>query len=309
MARHDPPTLPISALETHLDYDPATGLLLWKKPTSRHTKPGDEAGHVTATGTIIVSLLKHKIPAATVCWALAHKTYPAMAVDFVNGDRHDLRLSNLCYRSVTRSDSPKATSMRLYRERRKQRDLDAAAREATERMTADYPNIGWHRQHQTWVVYEPPMPGRVKSFNRVVGRTTDHDEAMLISDDFRRNVYLLDDRLDLTADQEAITLGARGYYHLTLGELNDMLAYDNETGVFVWRSPITMAGLQADKPVNPKVPSSPRYVSIRGRRLFGHMLAWFMTYHQWPRPKSILWHDENPSNNAIHNLYLRSEND
>jgi hypothetical protein len=308
MTRRPPSTLPISTLANHLSYDPETGLLTWRKPTSRHTRIGDEAGHVTVTGAVIVSLLQHKMPASTVCWALSFGEYPAQAIEFINRDKRDLRLSNLRYRSVSQSDTPKAVAMREYRQRKKERDLDAAEQLALAKASTDYPNVAWSKSRASWAVYEPRLPNSPQPFlNRVLARTPDHDEAMLISDEYRRRMYFLADVPDLDPALATVDLGARGYYRMTLGELYTRLAYDPETGEFIWREPAVYVGTRADLPVS-NSDRSPRYVSMRGRRLYAHMLAWFMTYHVWPRPKAVLWHDDDPSYNAIHNLYLRTDN-
>ena len=308
---------PASLIPQAFKYDPDTGSLSWLKKT-RHTDIGDEAGSVTRRGQVIVTLHGAKLPAEEVCWVLMHGTWPTLPIRFRNSDRQDLRWQNLYeYTGLTKSDTPKAIAMRELRERQKRQALEArteaAQREAAE-LVAQYPNIAWSHRSQAFVVSEPytlPFsPPVAPPKNRRIGYTDTFEEGVMLYEDHLQRLDLIcQPRAPLPDHVLDLTPGARGYYAVTMRELHAMLHYDQDTGEFIWRGPSGLVGLRADHPVTPSVAISPRYISVRGRRLFGHMLAWFMTYHQWPRPKSILWHDENPSNNAIHNLYLRSEND
>lgn len=293
-------------------YDPNTGELTWAKKT-RHMSIGDKAGTVTPSG-IVITFRGDKIPAQDLCWAMVYGQWPKRPIKFRNGNNQDLRFDNLYeYLGPVLSEDPKAVAMREYRQKQKQKMLDAKAAEAQHdaaELRAQYPSISWNYQGQYWTVTEPiglpfklphPTPGR-----RVLGRTHTFEDAVVLYERYLECMDILCNvpREPLRPGSENIAPGARGYYTITMQELYDLLYYDMETGMFIWNKHPSMCGLRADLPeTNHEL--SPRYISIRGRKFAAHMLAWFMAYYEWPKPKSIAWTDDNPGNNAIRNLYLK----
>lgn len=84
----------VERLRELFDYDPETGLLLWKIPRP-HIRRGDEAGGLNSRGAHMVSVDGRRIAATQIIWALANGEYPGYRLRTKNGDPEDLRLDNL----------------------------------------------------------------------------------------------------------------------------------------------------------------------------------------------------------------------
>jgi hypothetical protein len=94
---------------------------------------------------------------------------------------------------------------------------------------------------------------------------------------------------------------------LTQERLKELLDYDQETGIFVWKEPITnisvgvVAGTLNDQGY--------LIIGLDNERYRAHRLAWFYVYGKWP-DNQIDHRDHNRSNNRIKNLrdFTHSEN-
>lgn len=77
-----------------LAYDPISGSLVW---TVRRgfTKPGDVAGCVV-NGYVYVTYLGERYRADVIAWELMTGVKRRKPIKFANGDRTDLRWSNMC---------------------------------------------------------------------------------------------------------------------------------------------------------------------------------------------------------------------
>lgn len=91
--------------------------------------------------------------------------------------------------------------------------------------------------------------------------------------------------------------------HLTKNILHDLLSYNQETGIFTWRTGANL-GTRSDRcGKQAGTVQSDGYVAIKigGKRYYAHRLAWFFVHGEWPSSQ-IDHRDRDRSNNAIENL-------
>ena len=85
-------------------------------------------------------------------------------------------------------------------------------------------------------------------------------------------------------------------------ELLAVLDYSPETGIFTWkenRGSSAKIGTQAGCIQSEEHPYT--IITIGGQQYYGHRLAWFYVYRDWP--SDVIDHiDQNPRNNSITNL-------
>lgn len=96
--------------------------------------------------------------------------------------------------------------------------------------------------------------------------------------------------------------------YIALDRLRQVLDYNPESGVFVWRErPIKtredkiFASRYAGRPAGCLDPKGYVYIRIDGTLFQAHRLAWLYVHGEWPAFE-IDHRDVNPSNNAIANL-------
>lgn len=104
-------------LQALLDYNPQTGLLVWKERTRdplvslrEHNRwnsrwAGQQAGSITTFGYVAVKIGKAAYKAHRIAWAMHHGEYPPKGefVDHINRDKADNSISNL--RLASRSEN------------------------------------------------------------------------------------------------------------------------------------------------------------------------------------------------------------
>lgn len=80
-----------------LDYDPLTGVLRWREPTSTRMKVGDVAGNCRADGYILVRINLRRYVASRVIWLMMTGEWPPVEieVDHRDGDPANMRWENL----------------------------------------------------------------------------------------------------------------------------------------------------------------------------------------------------------------------
>lgn len=140
-----------SILRQLIDYDPHTGVMVWK-PRSK-TRPngmtsgsagslgGKPVGYVTKHGHIIVSVNNNKFLAHRIAWAMTYGITDFSEIDHINGDPADNRLINL----------------RVVDHATNQRNLKRRSDNSS-----GFVGVGLHKQTQKWRAYIT-LDGKMKS--------------------------------------------------------------------------------------------------------------------------------------------------
>jgi len=82
-----------------LDYNPRTGVFLWRDPRSNRHAVGDEAGWVTRSGHIRIKIFGRSYLAHRLAWFYVKGVWPSL-LDHINQNPADNRIVNL--REATR---------------------------------------------------------------------------------------------------------------------------------------------------------------------------------------------------------------
>jgi hypothetical protein len=98
---------------------------------------------------------------------------------------------------------------------------------------------------------------------------------------------------------------------LTFEQMNEMLAYDPETGKICWRvksAKKVVIGNEAGCTKTQRALADGRkvayrYIRVMGRAMSAPRVAWLLHHGEWPRGK-LLFHDGNPLNLRLANLYM-----
>jgi hypothetical protein len=78
-----------------LDYNPIDGVFTWKERLSNRVSVGDVAGTLGQNGYTYIRFDGYMVLAHRLAWMYVHGEWPDKAIDHINGDRNDNRLSNL----------------------------------------------------------------------------------------------------------------------------------------------------------------------------------------------------------------------
>lgn len=116
------PEIAPSRLAEIVDYNPATGLLVWKARPREHFVNDKAFGRwatvmvgapafaqLDRAGYLAGQLAKQTYRAHRVAWAMGHGEWPKGQIDHINGDRRDNRLNNL--RLVNNQENMKNAKM------------------------------------------------------------------------------------------------------------------------------------------------------------------------------------------------------
>lgn len=94
MTKPQSPRPKIEILKELFEYNPETGILIWKKSYFK-SRNGKHAGGLDAKNKCRVGIGDKVIPAHHVCFAMYHGFWPKDQIDHINRDRLDNRICNL----------------------------------------------------------------------------------------------------------------------------------------------------------------------------------------------------------------------
>jgi hypothetical protein len=77
-----------------LDYDPTTGVFIWRAP-SRKDVIGKQAGKRRRDGYVVLSFWSRYYLAHRVAWLYVYGRWPENCIDHINGEPSDNRIANL----------------------------------------------------------------------------------------------------------------------------------------------------------------------------------------------------------------------
>ena len=84
-----------------IDYNPETGIFIWKKKISNKNVVGKRAGYLSSNGYRYLTIYKKMYLESRVAWYMIHGKFPDNEIDHINRIKDDNRIINL--REATRS--------------------------------------------------------------------------------------------------------------------------------------------------------------------------------------------------------------
>lgn len=95
--------LDVDRLHEVLNYDPETGVFTWRVRIGGKCKMGQPAGQIRKEGYRSIGIDGEVYSAQHLAWLHFYQKPPKHEIDFINGDRADVRIANL--RLATRADN------------------------------------------------------------------------------------------------------------------------------------------------------------------------------------------------------------
>lgn len=281
----------MAAISDALTYDPATGDLFWDRTGPRVTL-GALAGTLTREGRLAVTVKGRQYQASHIAWFMHNGLWPTSSVRFRNRDVLDLTPGNLFLYEDLLPPTDKARSMRVYRERRAEKERATGA-------VSQVPHVNLGYDKKTWTV-RASWDGRIvlASFDNRATAESYGQQCLAGREYLQRHPVPYDYVLK---DTEAEHIYTGDTMLLSLGEAHRRFAYDPLLGALYRRKPERLQGTPAAEPMGHKR----LVVRTRGRIFTAGMLAWFLTHGDWPKRKQLAYRDGNQKNIALVNLYLK----
>lgn len=281
----------LDELRQFLSYNEETGDLFWTRDRPPAVKAGQLAGsrhHRDSTWYVVFN--GHRYAAHHLAWFLKTGQWPRHRIGFRDGNHDNTAWRNLISATDRYSQRPQAVAWRARNKRLAEIRSTLSLAEAE---AIAYRGISYKQDTGLW---ELRVKGN-KYDGVLIAKATNREELEQLADERGRIAGFLFEHPYAPQRTDPTLLSGRDPNAPTYREIASMVAYDPATGGFYRRH--DKVQLRADT-VNA---SGRRIVSFMGRSYSVGMLAWFLTHREWPKPKSIGFRDNDPSNAALANLY------
>lgn len=294
-------------VRTRLSYDPESGELRWIGTIGKRNRDGELAGTQTPAGLSIK--LDHSYHLGHhIAWLFNHGTWPYGRVKLRNGDLFDLRAANLYSAAEDLSGARHLVLARARQKRYRDAMQERLAHNKAERVSSVH-GVIWNKRTRLYDVYitrnSRKDPRDVLTFEGVKLQTTAEALARMVAANIRW--LRLNPPPILSLDEAIEPAGPPG--SVDLETVHNVLGYNPSDGQFLWRETAVQTGLRADLPNT----SGTRVVQMFGRSFPARSLAWFMTYGEWPKRRSLAYREPPRAGltdeNRIGNICLVTEKD
>jgi hypothetical protein len=136
-------SLSLDHLKQVLDYNPQTGVFVWKVSTARRIVPGTVAGTVNSKGYRVIQLFRKLHTEHRLAWFYVTGVWPSDQIDHINQVKTDNRFENL--REATNSQNSQNSKIRRNN-------------------TSGYKGVSWWAHREKWAAQM-----RVDGKNRLLG--------------------------------------------------------------------------------------------------------------------------------------------
>ena len=112
------------------NYEPQSGVFVWRNPTKQYIKSGDVAGATNGAGYRQLYVHRKLYLAHRLAWLVIHEVMPAQQIDHINKKRDDNRICNL--RQASNKQNSENQSVRSNN-------------------SSGMPGVYWHQKNKNWV--------------------------------------------------------------------------------------------------------------------------------------------------------------